>query len=146
MKKKAPISKPFATRVKPPTAAQSLAARLGFSSPGKKTRPTIAVSEKALAALRRREWAKGDFMRIGVVAGGCSGQTYSAAVDDELFITDLVLYKSGPLRIVTDPKSATFLDGLQIDYSDDLIRSGFRFSNPNAGGGCGCGASFKANP
>ena len=37
-----------------------------------------------------------------------------------------------------------FLDGLEIDYSDDLIRSGFRFKNPRAGGSCGCGSSFKA--
>ena len=38
--------------------------------------------------------------------------------------------------------SAVFLDGLHIDFSDDLIRSGFRFTNPNASGSCGCGASF----
>ena len=135
-----------ATRATSSSAAQSLAARLGFGPPGKTTRPTIAISEKALAALRRREWADGDFVRIGVVAGGCSGHTYSAAVDDELFVTDLILFESGPLRIMANPESASYLDGLQIDYSDDLIRSGFRFSNPNAGGGCGCGASFKANP
>ena len=59
---------------------------------------------------------------------------------------DLTLHVSGPLRIVTDPKSANVLDGLRIDHSDDLIRSGFRFSNAKAGGSCGCGASFKAAP
>jgi Fe-S cluster assembly iron-binding protein IscA len=31
-----------------------------------------------------------------------------------------------------------------VDYSDDLIRSGFRFTNPHAKGSCGCGASFAA--
>lgn len=139
--------KPQAAR---PSATESLAARLGMD-PHRRPAPTgspprISLTEKALDALRRREWAAGDFMRIGVVAGGCSGHTYSAAIDDELFVTDLVLYESGPLRIVTDPASAAYLDGLRIDYSDDLIRSGFRFSNPNASGGCGCGASFKANP
>ena len=151
MKKNASNPKQARAGVELSAAAQSLAARLGLGSAsgrsaGKKSRPTIVLTEKALAALRQREWMDGDFMRIGVVAGGCSGQTYSAAVDDELFITDLVLYESGPLRVVADPESATYLDGLQIDYSDDLIRSGFRFSNPNASGGCGCGASFKANP
>ncbi len=111
---------------------------------GEVTVPSVTVTDKALDALRRFEWADGDFMRIGISAGGCSGHTYSAAIDDELFITDLILYESGRLRIVTDPDSATWLDGLEIDYSDDLVRSGFRFRNPNASGSCGCGSSFKA--
>jgi iron-sulfur cluster assembly protein len=115
-------------------------------STGKAAMPVLTVTAKALAALQQLDWEDGDFMRIRVVAGGCSGQTYSAAVDDELFITDLVLYESGRLRVVTDPDSADYLDGLEIDYSDDLIRSGFRFSNSNAGGSCGCGASFKVTP
>lgn len=106
--------------------------------------PAVTITERALAALRQRDWAEGDFMRIGVAAGGCSGHTYTAAVDDELFITDWVVYEADGLRIVTDPESAEYLDGLEIDYSDDLIRSGFRFSNPNASGSCGCGSSFKA--
>jgi iron-sulfur cluster assembly accessory protein len=106
--------------------------------------PTVTVTGKALAAIREIDMPAGAFLRIGVVAGGCSGQTYSAALDDELFISDLILYEEGRVRIVTDPASAEYLEGLEIDYSDDLIRSGFRFTNPNASGSCGCGASFKA--
>jgi iron-sulfur cluster assembly protein len=106
--------------------------------------PSVTVTEKALDALRQYEWADGDFLRIGIVPGGCSGHTYSAAMDDELFINDLILHESGGLRIVTDPDSAQWMDGLEIDYSDDLVRSGFRFRNPNSGGSCGCGSSFKA--
>jgi iron-sulfur cluster assembly protein len=113
-------------------------------STGEPRIPAVTLTEKALAALRLREWADGDFLRVGVAAGGCSGHTYTAAVDDELFITDLVIYESGRLRIVTDPESAEYLEGLEIDYSDDLIRSGFRFHNPNASGSCGCGSSFTA--
>lgn len=127
------------------TAAQSLAARLGLGAASDRP-PAIVLTEKALAALRQLDLPAGAFLRIGVVAGGCSGQTYSAAVDTEGDPADLPLYESGPLRIVTDPKSAAYLDGLHIDYSDDLIRSGFRFSNSKAGGSCGCGASFKAAP
>ena len=106
--------------------------------------PALTITPKALAAIEELNLPDGGFLRISVVAGGCSGQTYSASVDDELFITDLVLYESGQLRIVTDPESAEYLDGIEIDYSDDLIRSGFRFRNPNSSGACGCGSSFKA--
>ena len=126
-------------------ATQSLAARLGWKAVGGHL-PQVVVTEKALAALRALALPPGAFVRIGVVAGGCSGHTYSAAVDDQVDPADLTLYESGHLRIATNPASAGYLDGLQIDYSDDLIRSGFRFSNPKAGGSCGCGASFKASP
>lgn len=82
------------------------------------------------------------FLRITVVPGGCSGSTYSAGIDDSVKQTDRVFYEDGDFRAVADFHSAMYLDGLEIDYSDDLIRSGFRFKNPNAAKACGCGASF----
>jgi iron-sulfur cluster assembly protein len=111
---------------------------------GGEAMPALSITAQALEAIEKLELPDGGFLRISVVPGGCSGHTYSAAVDDEMFVADRVLYESGRLRIVTDPDSAEYLDGLEIDYSDDLIRSGFRFSNPNASGSCGCGASFEA--
>lgn len=145
MKTSSIIQEPSLTAAFSSTAAQSLAARLGLGVICDHP-PAIVLTEKALAALRQLDLPAGAFLRIGVVAGGCSGQTYSAAVDTKGDPADLTLHASGPLRIVTDPKSANVLDGLRIDHSDDLIRSGFRFSNAKAGGSCGCGASFKAAP
>jgi iron-sulfur cluster assembly protein len=81
-------------------------------------------------------------MRIGVAPGGCSGMTYAATIDSEIDDNDVVVYEQDGIRVVSDGKSLEHLDGLTIDYSDDLIRSGFRFRNPNACGSCGCGASF----
>ena len=145
MKTSPTIQQPPLPASLPSAAAQSLAARLGLGVVRDQP-PAIVLTEKARAALRDLALPADAFVRIGVVAGGCSGQTYSAAVDDHADPADLTLYESGNLRIATDPQSAACLDGLQIDYSDDLIRSGFRFSNPKAGGSCGCGASFKAAP
>ena len=54
----------------------------------------------------------------------------------------VVVFENNGLKIICDEGSSLFLEGLSIDYSDDLIRSGFRFTNPNASGSCGCGASF----
>ena len=138
-------TKPARPKTPPPATARSLATRLGWDAAANRI-PAVALTDRALAALRDLALPAGAFVRIGVVGGGCSGQTYSAAVDDRADPADLTLYESGNLRIATDPQSAAYLDGLQIDYSDDLIRSGFRFSNPKAGGSCGCGASFKAAP
>lgn len=144
--KTSPIhSAPPETGTATSAAARSLAARLGLNVASDRP-PAVVVTDKALAALRDLALPAGAFVRIGVVGGGCSGHTYSAAVDEHADPADLTLCESGNLRIVTDPLSAVYLDGLRIDYSDDLIRSGFRFSNPKAGGSCGCGASFKAVP
>jgi iron-sulfur cluster assembly protein len=76
------------------------------------------------------------------VPGGCSGMTYSAALDQAMGTEDVEVFSRDTLRIVCDQGSAIFLEGLRIDYSDDLVRSGFRFTNPNASGSCGCGSSF----
>lgn len=103
---------------------------------------TIEVSDKALQELTRLGVGGPKFLRISVVPGGCSGMTYNAAVDESLSDKDSVLWTHDTIRIVADEGSSVFLDGLQIDYSDDLIQAGFRFKNPNASRSCGCGSSF----
>jgi len=103
---------------------------------------TIEVTDKAKTEFEKLDVPEGAFLRISVVQGGCAGMTYTAAVETDMGDDDEALYEDGELRIVADVGSATFLDGLKIDYSDDLIKSGFRFLNPNAAGSCGCGSSF----
>ena len=44
---------------------------------------------------------------------------------------------------VSDPASSRYLDGLVIDFSDELIGGGLQFTNANAGTTCGCGQSFN---
>ena len=104
---------------------------------------SIQISERARQELTRLGATGENFLRISVIAGGCSGMTYSAGIDNSLSDTDQVLFQDGGLRVVAEGGSALFLDGLQIDYSDDLIASGFRFKNPRAKKACGCGSSFQ---
>ena len=104
----------------------------------------IQLSDKAKKELTNLEATGENFLRISVVSGGCSGMTYSACIDNTLSDADQVLFEESQLRVVADQRSAGYLDGLQIDFSDDLISSGFRFKNPKASGSCGCGSSFKA--
>ena len=96
----------------------------------------------AAGELRKLEAGGENFLRISVSPGGCSGMTYTACVDNALSDSDQVMFEQNDLRVVADNGSAPFLDGLQIDYSDDLISSGFRFKNPKARKACGCGSSF----
>lgn len=103
----------------------------------------VQISEKAKEELSRMGVGDDKFLRISVVPGGCSGHTYSAAIDSLLKENDQVVYENGSFRAIADLESTMYLDGLAIDYSEDLITSGFRFSNPNAAKACGCGASFQ---
>ncbi len=103
----------------------------------------IEITEKAKTELVKLDIGGDHFLRIDIVPGGCSGMTYSAALDTEMRDADEVLYQDNDVRIIADGGSAMFLDGLKIDYSDDLIKSGFRFLSPSGIKSCGCGASFS---
>ena len=103
----------------------------------------IKVTEMAKSRLDDMGISDEVFLRIGVKSGGCSGNTYDALLDDNMQEFDDVYYTDDKLRIVSDKVSSVFLDGLTIDFSDDLIEPGFRLTNTNAQGSCGCGSSFS---
>lgn len=81
-------------------------------------------------------------LRIRVVPGGCSGFSYSMQIEDEPRQGDEILDHAG-LRVFVDMFSRQYLDGVQVDYVNSVMGSGFTFSNPNATGSCGCGSSFS---
>lgn len=103
----------------------------------------IKVTENAKSKLYEMGVCEETFLRIGVKSGGCSGNTYDATLDDNMTEVDEVYFSDGKLRIVSDKVSSVFLDGLTVDFSNDLIEPGFRLTNSNAKGSCGCGSSFS---
>ena len=103
----------------------------------------IKVTENAKSKLYEMGVSEETFLRIGVKSGGCSGNTYDAILDDNMSEVDEVYFTDGNLRIVSDIVSSVFLDGLTVDFSNDLIEPGFRLTNSNAKGSCGCGSSFS---
>ena len=102
----------------------------------------INITDKALTELKKLNIDADSYLRITVIPGGCSGMTYSAAIDNEKKDEDEILFDNDGLRVIAEGGTLIFLEDFEIDYSDDLIRSGFRFKNPNASGSCGCGSSF----
>ena len=102
---------------------------------------TDAAAEKAKALLEARELPDGA-LRVFVAGGGCSGYQYGMALARTTEEDDIVLERSG-VRIVVDPESAQYLDGAEIDYVDDVMKSGFSIFNPNATKSCACGSSFQ---
>lgn len=101
---------------------------------------TDAAADKAkslLASSREPHEA----LRVAVRNGGCSGMRYELAFDGDRRDDDEELEFRG-LKVWVDPESANFLDGITIDFSDDLNDAGFKIENPGASETCGCGESF----
>jgi len=80
-------------------------------------------------------------LRVYVSGGGCSGFRYGMALDESVNDGDDVVEAHG-VKIVVDPESSTYLDGINIDYVESPTGGGFVINNPNAEATCGCGHSF----
>ena len=102
---------------------------------------TDKAAEKAKALLISRELPEGA-LRVFVAGGGCSGYQYGMALARSAEEDDIVLEQLG-VRILVDPESAQYLQGAEIDYIDDIMKSGFSIYNPNATKSCACGSSFQ---
>ncbi len=81
-------------------------------------------------------------LRVGVKGGGCSGFSYILDLTETQKETDEVFERHG-IKIIVDPKSLLYLDGVTIDFKDEIMGRGFVFNNPNATASCGCGSSFS---
>ena len=84
-------------------------------------------------------------LRVAGKGGGCSGFQYVIDIVDKVNKNDKVFEKYN-CRVIIDENSLQFLEGAEIDYSEELIGSSFKISNPNATSSCGCGTSFSFSP
>lgn len=106
----------------------------------------VKVHETAaakLTTLLARQGRPGGALRIAVIGGGCSGLQYKMDLVDGPANRD-ILVESGSVKVVIDPKSALFVSGSELHFSEDLQHGGFKVTNPNAVAHCSCGESFAA--
>lgn len=101
-----------------------------------------AASAKLRSLLERQGRPQGA-LRVAVVGGGCSGLQYKMDLVDGPSHRDIMV-ESNAVRVVVDPKSALFVSGSELDFSEDLQKGGFKVTNPNAVAHCSCGESFSA--
>mgnify|MGYP001160616920 CR=1 FL=1 len=84
---------------------------------------------------------KGVGVRVGVKTSGCSGLAYVLEFVDDVQPEDQVFTSHG-VQVIVDPKSLSYLDGTEMDFVKEGLNEGFKFTNPNQKGECGCGESF----
>ena len=101
----------------------------------------LTITDNALAKLHELN-KDNKTLRIAVIGGGCSGLQYKMEWIDKPEPNDKVISFVN-LSVAVDPKSALFMKGLELCFSDGLDGSGFEFENPNASRSCGCGSSFS---
>lgn len=103
-------------------------------------RLTAAAAGK-VRALREREGDSAPWLRIAITGGGCNGLSYKLKFVADARRGDIAIASEG-VTVLVDPKSALYLKGTVLDYSDALVAGGFKFTNPNASSSCSCGESF----
>ena len=100
----------------------------------------INFSKKAVEKIDQLVSKKplGTFFRIAVKGGGCSGFKYDFSFDNKIDENDLKHE-----NIVVDKSSLKMLEGSSIEFSEELIGTSFKISNPKTKSSCGCGISFS---
>ena len=109
----------------------------------------ITLTDKAAGAIRdimkQHDYPENATrLRVGVKGGGCSGFSYMLDLVEEAKGEQDEELESNGVQILVDMRSYLYLNGVEIDYKDGLMGSGFAFKNPNATSTCGCGSSFQA--
>jgi iron-sulfur cluster assembly protein len=105
----------------------------------------IQLSQAAIAEFKRTQFKHpGASFRLGVAAGGCIEFYYTMAWDEEIAPNDQIINCQG-IQVAIAPQHQSYLNGLTLDYTEDLMGGGFRFHNPNAVSCCECGNSFAVN-
>src|SRR5215213_4657440 len=115
------------------------------------TTPAINVTEKAANEVKRiiaEQQEQGQmpekiYLRMRVVGGGCSGFQHKLDLDPVVNEKLDEVFDFHGVPVVVDKRSLMYLDGVTVDFHDELNKQGFSISNPQAKGTCGCGSSFS---
>ena len=98
---------------------------------------TSRATDELKKASETRPESSPDTIRVMVASQcGCGNAHFAMGFDQPQADDNRI--DLGGVTLLVDPDSAPFLEGAEMDYSDDLMGQGFKI-NPVNGGGCGCG-------
>jgi len=82
----------------------------------------------------------GQYFRLGIEGGGCSGFNYLLDIAEEVEEHDIIFSESPPA--VVDDMSIKYLYGSEVDLYTEGMNKMLKVTNPGAKASCGCGTSF----
>ena len=82
----------------------------------------------------------GQYFRLGIEGGGCSGFNYLLDIAEQVEEHDIVFSESPPA--VVDDMSIKYLYGSEVDLYTEGMNKMLKVTNPGAKASCGCGTSF----
>ena len=109
--------------------------------------PVVTLTPAAIRQVKRQMAKTGGEnkrLRLGVKGGGCSGFSYMLDLTEEPKGEADEEMEAHGVKILCDMKSYLYLNGVEIDFKDEVMGRGFVFKNPNATSTCGCGSRFQA--
>ena len=110
-------------------------------------KPMLTLTDKAVHHVKRLMGkAESDAigLRVGIKTAGCSGLQYHVefATDKKPFEDSVEI---DGITVFIDPAAVMFLDGSEMDWTEDKFSASFTFTNPNETARCGCGESFSVS-
>src|SRR5919204_6099432 len=130
-----------------PAAARALDPRQNYPCRREPVMP-ITVTEKAAGEVKRileeqrqqgADLPEKVYLRMRVVGGGCSGFQHKLDLDPQVNDKPDEVFEFHGIPVVVDRRSLMYLDGVVVDFHDELNRQGFSIHNPQAKSHCGCG-------
>src|ERR1700683_5595867 len=88
-------------------------------------RLTDPAGTKVRSLIARQQ--EGDYLRVAISGGGCNGLSYKLKFAPAPKRGD-ILVRTGGAAVLVDPKTALYLKGTVVDYSDKLIGGGFELA------------------
>lgn len=85
----------------------------------------------------------GEYFRLGIDGGGCSGFSYLLDIATEIAENDIEFSQNPPS--VIDNESIKYLYGSEVDLEDHMMNKMLKVNNPSAKSSCGCGTSFAVD-
>lgn len=105
----------------------------------------ITLTENAAKEVKQiiKEMNQGEkFLRVSAKAGGCQGFKFDLDFDSNKTDKD-ELSTQHEVNIVVDKRSITYLEGVTLDFQQDISKRGFVFETKENLGRCSCGKSFS---
>ncbi|NJL91974.1 MAG: iron-sulfur cluster assembly accessory protein [Coleofasciculaceae cyanobacterium SM2_1_6] len=105
----------------------------------------IHLSKSASKEIRRlqgKSAGQEPRVRLSIAPGGCAGLYYNLGFAGTVEVGDR-FYDCEGISVILDAQSLAHVQGMTLDYSEDLMGGGFRFHNPQAINVCSCGNSFS---